>query len=379
MPLTGRYFAVKSNASGQLMAFTPKYQITPDMARDLMRIEASRTAVEGLPVTPRMLAKLRHTARINATHYSTVIEGNMLDAYMVERAIERGRPLSPREREEREVLGYYAALRAVEDIAAKRETITESIIKKLHALTMGGGKTRVKPSPYRDGQNAIYDSITRRMVYLPPQDEDVPPLMSDLVAWLETEQVVPAPIVAGLAHYQFATIHPYLDGNGRTARLLTTLVLHLKGYDLKGLYSLEEYYVEDLAGYYEALALGPHHNYCMGRVETDITPWLTYFCKGMAVSFERVQAQARAAATRGESDRAKVLRSLTPRQRKVLQLFTRNEHITATQVGKSLGLQPRTARGLCKEWSEEAFLVIADPSKKNRQYALADSWQDLVE
>ena len=95
--------------------------------------------------------------------------------------------------------------------------------------------------------------------------------------------------VAGIAHYQFATIHPYYDGNGRTARLLTTLILHLGGYDLKGLYSLEEYYARNLGAYYEALAIGSSHNYYQGRAEADITPWLEYFCEGVAESFENVR------------------------------------------------------------------------------------------
>jgi Fic family protein len=78
------------------------------------------------------------------------------------------------------------------------------------------------------------------------------------------------PIEAGIAHYQYATIHPYYDGNGRTARLLTTLILHLGTYDLKGLYALEEYYARNLKAYYEALTVGPSHNYYMGRAKEGL-------------------------------------------------------------------------------------------------------------
>ena len=112
-----------------------------------------------------------------------------------------------------------------------------------------GGK---KPTPYRGGQNVIRDAGSRRIVYMPPEASDVPRLMKELVDWLRRSERegVPCPIRAGIAHYQFATIHPYYDGNGRTARLLTTLILHRGGYDLKGLYSLEEYYARDLSAYY---------------------------------------------------------------------------------------------------------------------------------
>ena len=77
--------------------------------------------------------------------------------------------------------------------------------------------------------------------------------MNSMIAWLKENNILPCPIIAAIAHYQFATIHPYYDGNGRTARLLTTLILHLGGYDLKGLYSLEEYYAQNLLKYYQAI------------------------------------------------------------------------------------------------------------------------------
>jgi Fic family protein len=107
---------------------------------------------------------------------------------------------------------------------------------------------------------------------MPPEAKDVPALMTQLVNWLNGNDNLPAPLRAAIAHYQFATIHPYYDGNGRTARLLTTLILHLGGYDLKGLYALEDYYARNLESYYEALSVGPSHNYHPGRADADITP-----------------------------------------------------------------------------------------------------------
>lgn len=144
---------------------------------------------------------------------------------------------------------------------------------------MAGGKTRVRPTSYRDAQNVIRDSRNKAIVYLPPEAKDVAPLMQQLVAWISATNQPPVPLRAAIAHYQYAAVHPYYDGNGRTARLLTTLILHPGGYGLKGLYALDEYYARDLKGYYEALTLGPSHNYYMGRVEADITPWVAYSSK----------------------------------------------------------------------------------------------------
>ncbi len=143
-----------------------------------------------------------------------------------------------RERDDKEVLGYYSALDELEKLAIRKAKVTEEVIKRLHALVMAGGKKAAKPSPYRDGQNVIRDSRTNKIVYLPPEAKDVPHLMRDLVLWFNATEHAhfPYPLLAGIAHYQFATIHPYYDGNGRTARLLTTLILHKGAYDLKGIY-----------------------------------------------------------------------------------------------------------------------------------------------
>src|SRR5207245_842140 len=160
-------------------------------------------------------------------------------------------------------------------------------------------KNRKKPTPYRTEQNVIRDSRTNRIVYMPPEAKVVPVLMAEMVAWINTMDELPVPLRAAITHYQYATIHPYYDGNGRTARLLTTLILHLGGYGLRGIYALEEYYARDLKSYYEALTVGPSHNYHLGRAEADITGWIAYFIEGMATSFERVQTQARREAQRG--------------------------------------------------------------------------------
>ena len=338
-----------------------------------MGIEAARQAVADLPMTPKLQARLRETARLLSTHYSTQIEGNRLTLDEATRVIHKEEHFPGRKRDEQEVLGYYRALDELEKLAAKKTKITEKTIQTLHALVMGGKRSRVKPTPYRDGQNVIRDSRTGAMVYLPPEAKDVPKLMSDLITWLgKTEkEELPQPLRAAIAHYQFATIHPYYDGNGRTARLLTTLALHLGGYDLKGFYSLEEYYARDLPSYYNALAVGPSHNYYLGRADADITPWIEYFCVGMAAAFENVQGRAREEAKSGKKDQSQMLRQLNARQRKVLDLFRKSECITAAQVEKSLGLTGRTARHLCQRWVEEGFFVMANPSKKARNYKLA--------
>ena len=180
-----------------------------------------------------------------------MIEGNRLTQEQVDETIKKEKYFKGRERDEKEVLGYYAALEHLEILfIQKRKVILEDDIKLMHDLIMGGGKVKknMKPSSYRDGQNVISDSRSGSIVYLPPEAKDVSILMNEFILWINNsiEKKVPAALIAAISHYQFATIHPYYDGNGRCARLLTTLIMHTLGYGLKGLYSLDEYYAENL-------------------------------------------------------------------------------------------------------------------------------------
>lgn len=120
----------------------PTFNITSAIARDLIRIEAAKHIVDSLPIAPRLLAHLRETARLYPTHYSTMIEGNLLTQEQVAKVIGQGQHFAGRERDEQEVRGYYAALDEVERLAHANGKVTEQIIKKLHALLMGEARSQ---------------------------------------------------------------------------------------------------------------------------------------------------------------------------------------------------------------------------------------------
>ena len=348
----------------------PKYSITSQLARWLMEIESARAIVEHTPLPPAVEAELRQRARIRATHYSTRIEGNRLTLEQAEQVIqEKHIAIQGRERDVREVRNYWEALLRVEDWAAQGKPLTEDLIRRLHALVEYG--TRAKPTPYRDGQNVIRDSISGGIVYLPPEAVDVPGLMTSLVEWVNRaeKERIPAPLIAGLAHYQFVTIHPYYDGNGRTARLLATFILHRGGYGLNGFFSLEEYHARDLENYYGALSVHPHHNYYEGRAEADLTSWLTYFVGLLADVFSTAKDEA--LRLKDAPPEPELLRRLDHRARIVLGLFAKQETITATQVAETLGLSERMARNLMQEWVEQGWLLVADDSRRKRAYKLS--------
>lgn len=342
-----------------------------------MSIEADRQVIIELPIDVEMLSSLRETARLTATHYSTQIEGNRLTQTQVEETL-AGARFPGRERDTTEVRNYYRAIEEVERLAQRSKPLAEAHIRQIHGLVLYG---RPSPTAYRDGQNVIRDSLSGTIVYMPPEAKDVPTLMVDLVTWINREMQqgeLPAPIIAALVHYQYATIHPYYDGNGRTARLLTTLILHQSGYGLKGIYSLEEYYAQNLAGYYEALAVGPSHNYYFGRAEAEVTDFIAYFCRGMMAAFAAVRTQAAQAARRGAKDHSPLLRQLDPRKRRLLDFFRRQGTATTDEIAAHLGLSPRTVTDLCRDWLSEGFLSLQNTSRKNRSYRLGPDYERLV-
>lgn len=357
----------------------PRYTLTPAIARGLMAIEAARAVVETTPLPPVVEAELRRRARVRSAHYSTRIEGNRLTLAQAEAVVSSSNAqVRGRERDVREVRNYWNALLRVEEWAAAGTPLTEELIRRMHALVEKG--PRARPTPYRDGQNVIRDSASHAIIYLPPEAQDVPPLMAALVEWVNSagQEGLPAPLIAGLVHYQFVTIHPYYDGNGRTARLLANFILSRAGYGLNGFLSLEEQHARDLEAYYHSLAIHPHHNYYAGRAEADVTPWLEYFIATVAEVFSMVKEEALAYARQGLPVEPDLLRKLDPRARRVFALFSQQDQITTPQVAAALGLSDRMARNLLQEWVAAGWLVVAQTSRRARAYALSAIYRQYI-
>lgn len=353
-----------------------RYTFTPEIVQQLQAIERARTEVK-LTVLPLVIVeRLRHLARVRSTHFSTRIEGNRLTLQEAEQVLSDGKTFRGRERDTLEVQHYFQALAEVEAWTDNRVEINEDRIRKLHALIFSGKRARA--SIYRDGQNVIRDSAGG-IVYLPPEAKDVPILMRELLSWIRAaENELPIPVIAGMAHYQFVTIHPFYDGNGRTARAMATWILYRGGYDLGRYYALEEFYAQDLPGYYEALVTHPHHNYYEGRANADLTGWLLYFLKGMAVVFENVADEVRRSHSEGELSEDILLRRLDRRARLVMGLFLRQEEITSTDASRLLGLSARQTRDLLTEWVGQGWVEISSASRKTRRYRLSAEYRRFI-
>ncbi|MEN6307968.1 MAG: Fic family protein [Anaerohalosphaeraceae bacterium] len=359
--------------------WNPVYTISPAIARALMEIEAARTAVEHTPLSPAAQAELRYRARIRSTHYSTRIEGNRLTLKEAQDVIEKRKTqFQGRQRDVGEVRNYWDALLKIEDWAAHKIEFTEDLIRRVHAIVVRG--KRSKPSMYRDGQNVIRDSSSGGIVYMPPEAKDVPGMMAQMVRWVKKaeQQHLPVPLIAALVHYQFVTIHPYYDGNGRTARLLATFILQRGGYGLNGYFSMEEHHAGDLARYYNSLAVHEHHNYYEGRAAADLTPWLEYFMVLLAGVFQQAKEEAAAMSGQARPVESELLRQLDHRARLVLSLFGKKERITSQDVAITLGLSVRMVRLLLNQWVQDGWLIAADTSNRGRGYELSVIYRQFI-
>jgi Fic family protein len=355
-----------------------KFTFTPALVRYLQVIERVRERVHLTLLPPAITEELRLQANIRSTHYSTRIEGNRLTLKETEEVIQQGKLFPGRERDVQEVERYYQAVQQMEIWVEEKKGVTEERLRKLHAILYHGRRARA--TPYRDGQNVIREP-DGQIVYIPPEAKDVPGLMAELVAWInQPSSDQPVPVIAGVAHYQFETIHPFYDGNGRAGRLLATWILHLGSYDLGKFYALEEFYANDLPGYYSALVTHPHHNFYFGRSTADLTPWLEYFLKGMAEVFEQVARVISSYSLATKTDEAinSLLRPLDPRARRVLGLFSRQELILSSDVSRLVGISTRQARELLAQWVRQGWLEVENPSNRARKYRLAENYRKII-
>lgn len=362
------------------MPYKPKFNISPIMALNLMKIQDATTLISQLPLPANILDQLKHESLMETIIYSTKIEGNLIDEKIKREAIKK----NSQSKEEQEVYNLWKAMHFLDDCVRRQLPITEDLIKKLHAIidVIAAGR-RPKLSPYRTVQNKVGEKGTGRIIYLPPEPQDVPVLMEDLTAWVNSPENIniPAPIKSGIFLYQFLTIHPYMDGNGRTGRALATYILKINGFGLKGLFVPEKYYDRNLKGYYENLQMGLHHNYYFGRNDADITPWLEFYISGLAEVFQDAAQIVKEKSTQFMAVEPKLMRDLDVYQRIVFaQLAFKYNYLTTSDIRRLTGLADRTVRERIKLWIETGFIKPYDPNAQRiRAVKLSGKYKKLAD
>lgn len=241
----------------------------------LNKLGEARSALDPYTQLPNeYTGELRRHALAQTVHYSTQIEGNTLTLEQVESLLAGEIVKAPQE-QVREALNYRESMNYVQTlIMDHNHVITEDVIRTIHYMISNSLPGNYAAGRYRTEQNYVVDRATTRRLFLPPPPEDVNDLMREFVEWVNSETAYPFPIKAALAHLNFVAIHPFLDGNGRAARVLDSLIMYSAGFKSQELVSLEAYFGRDNQGYYQALAasLGPHFAPPM-----DATTWVEYY------------------------------------------------------------------------------------------------------
>lgn len=265
------------------MPFAPRFTITNAITAALTAIERARGFLDAAKLSEEWIERMSQRALLLEAHHTTHIEGTELTLDEAAR-LWAGEAVEGADRDDvRELLNYRGAFHLVAEYLGSGEPITEALIREIHQrLVKGVRGGAAQPGRYRTIQNYVANSRTREIIYTPPPPEQVPPLMAELGDWLRAETDIHPVLVAGIAQFQLVHIHPFVDGNGRTSRLLSTLCLYRSGYDFKRLFTLSEFYDRDRSAFYAAI---------QGVRERgmDLTGWIEYFVVGLTTQMGEVK------------------------------------------------------------------------------------------
>lgn len=264
--------------------------LTNEILKYITEIDKNRYKVSSVKLPKSVASKLRKNSKKKSSYASNKIEGNPLSEKQVDEVIESDEHrhfLKP----EQEVRNYFLALNYLEEKADRKEQFSKKLILEVQKLVeKGAPKEKIGfRGPMPPGVLfAVYDTNTNRPDYIPPEYCDIPDLIDELVEYVNTTDDHPL-IVAAIVHYQLVTIHPFEDGNGRTARLLSGYIMDINGYGFNGIGSLEEYFAYDIDDYYASLQMGLPVLYYDGR-ENPPHPeiWINYFLRMVQLYSEKI-------------------------------------------------------------------------------------------
>ncbi len=273
--------------------FSPNFKINNKVVSHLNKISEIKALIDSSRILPKQEIVLKRKAAIRMAQSSTSIEGNLLNQNEVSRVFRGEKIFAPR-KDELEIRNYQLAQNYIAEALTRREPITVQFILKLHSILMTGLLPPEKIGHFRPGPVYIVNVNVKpkkdELVFRPPKAKTVPRHIDDLLVWLSktTSEGLSTIIQAAIFHYEFVTIHPFSDGNGRITRLLTTYFLYLKGYEMKKIYVLDSYYNQDRKKYYTALDTGKDYNQRFG---VDLTPWIEYFLEGFISELNKIREQ----------------------------------------------------------------------------------------
>jgi len=315
--------------------FTPKYSYTDSIVNNLTLIAEARTVILHAPLVPKWEVSLRRDALVQSAHASTAIEGNQLTLEEVS-ALAQGRDIMVRRKDKQEVINYLKALEEIPRHSQSTALGLPGLLKMHKTVTSGTLDDPKDEGAFRNCRVAVVNKATGQIVFEPPAVKMVKPLAEYLLKWFGsplTLKIDPV-LQAGIAHYELVRIHPFVDGNGRTARVLASLALYKRGFDVKRFFALDDYYDHDRPAYSAALK-------SVDRNTLDLTAWLEYFTGGVAVSIKGVKDKVMALSRDIKVLKDKGQIALTGRQMKIVEFINDNGKITNKDMQAMLNVSPQ--------------------------------------
>lgn len=343
--------------------FKPIHKTTNKIIKYIAEISAARELIMNASLLPQWEVKLRKEAIVKMAHHSTSIEGNPLTLEQVKKLL-AGKKIGAWQKDKDEVLNYIKVLEYIDKLGEEKlKDITEKNILRIHQINTKNILPEDQSGHYRKIPVAVVNGLGE-VVFQPPPANNVPGFMKAFVFWLNSDsahELYPV-ILSGISHYEFVRIHPFVDGNGRTARALCTLILYLKGFDTKRFFALDDYYNEDRRRYYAALQT-------VDPKTLDITKWLEYFCEGVAVSMNKVKETILQLSLdkRLKDKRGQIF--LNEKQINILKYLQTNLRITTKDCQDMFNVSERTARNYLGELVKKDLIKPIGP-QKGRYYIL---------
>ena len=363
-------FEVKFNKE---VTFMIKVTLTNDILKKISSIDENRFALSTIELPPMTKNRLRKNSKKKSSYASNKIEGNPLTEAQANEAIERDEHkhfMKP----EQEIRNYFLALNLLEDKLKKKEAFSKEMILEVQAMVeKGASKEKIGlRGPMPPGVLfAVYDATTGTPDYIPPEYSDIPELLDELVNYVNTTDDHPL-IIAAITHYQLVTIHPFEDGNGRTARLMSGYILDFYGYGFNGIGSLEEYFAYDPDEYYEALQMGLPALYYSGR-ENPPHPeiWVNYFLRMVELYSKKVCELSKGV---GADDLDGGLSYLNAKEKDLLIFLLKKRMLEFTPIGvsKMIGVTNKTIINRCAKLTNNGFLIPNIVNQRIRSYSLSE-------
>ncbi|NLB84059.1 MAG: Fic family protein [Synergistaceae bacterium] len=328
--------------------FSPEFAITNRMTAAITQIERARGFLEAARLSDDWIQNMGNDALIKEAHHTTHIEGTHLTLDEAKRLLNgEGVPEADPD-DVRELLNYRSAFDFVSESLDSGDPITEGLIREIHRKLVEGVRGgKADPGNYRRVQNFVASSVTGKVIYTPPLAVEVPIRMAEMVKWLNSELDIHPVLVSGIAQFQLVHIHPFLDGNGRTSRLLSTICLYKAGYDFKRLFTISEYYDRDRPAFYKAIQSVRENN-------MDMTSWLDYFVTGMETQMIEVKEKGEHAIRR---DVLVQKHGLNERQAKALEFLLGHGKLTIQDFEKLCpGVNRRSLQRDLKKMSEKKLV-----------------------